>query len=134
MRKAFTIAELLVVVIMLALLATIAVPQFVNSRQKILNNEAVAMLKLVYESERMHFAANKRYISCSDTLDCTKKLDIDRQTKYWNITVRVSASDPFNYTARASKNNGIRRWTIDQDGNEPSCFDDGFSTDFCFDD
>lgn len=134
MRKAFTLIEFLVVIILLSLLITIAAPQYVNYRQKIANNEAVAMLKLVYESERMLFAANNSYVACSDTSDCARKLGIDRKTKNWNITVNYSSLDPYNFTARASKHRGIRRWTVDQDGNEPNCFDDGYRTDFCFDD
>lgn len=134
MKKAFTIIELLIVVILLAILITMAAPQYVNYRQKIANKEAVAMLKLVYESERMQYVANNSFVACSDTRDCARKLGLDRKSKDWNITVSYSSWDPYNFTANASKTNGIRRWTIDQDGSEPTCFDDGHRTDFCFDD
>ncbi len=65
-KRGFTLAELLITVVILAVLAAIALPNFGKSIEKAKWNQAFAALRVIRTGELMYFAKNKDTIPCAD--------------------------------------------------------------------
>ena len=63
MKKGFTLLELLVVVIVIALLATFAIPQYLKAVERTKVSKARAHLKLLEKAEIMYRADNDTYLA-----------------------------------------------------------------------
>jgi len=64
MKKAFTLVELLIVVIIIGILATIAVPQYHKMIEKARSAEACNMLGAIWRAEQLHYLEAEDY--CED--------------------------------------------------------------------
>jgi len=60
-RKGFTMVELLVVLIILAILVAVAAPMYLNNVKRARASEAVAILGQVRQAERDHFVSRGKY-------------------------------------------------------------------------
>ena len=60
-EKGFTLIELLVVILIIGILAAIAIPSFLNQRNKGQDAEAKAMAKTAAEAEETYFTDNQSY-------------------------------------------------------------------------
>jgi len=60
-KKAFTLIELILVVIIIGILASIAVPAMMGVTDKAINAEALTMLGAIRSTERMYYAEYNRY-------------------------------------------------------------------------
>ena len=54
MRKGFSLVEIIIVVIIIGILVTFAMPQFVKTKERTLDREAQANLKLIQSAERIY--------------------------------------------------------------------------------
>lgn len=70
-QKGFTMIELLIVGVILAVMATLAMPAFKTSQEAALRQEAVASLMAVRDAEQRYFMINGKYA------DTFAKLDFD---------------------------------------------------------
>jgi len=61
-QKGFTLIELMVVIAIIGILASIAIPQFISYRVKSFNTIASADLKNIMSSEELYYANNQTYI------------------------------------------------------------------------
>ncbi|MBU1112830.1 MAG: prepilin-type N-terminal cleavage/methylation domain-containing protein [Candidatus Omnitrophica bacterium] len=124
MRKGFTLLELLIVVIVIGILATIAIPQFLNAVEKARVAKAKSALGLISHAEKMYRAERDTYVAAADgAVDSVlgnyvelKQIDLDQD---WDYNVTISGTD--NYTATATKNSssshGGQSVIYNQDGN-----------------
>lgn len=134
MKKSFTIIELLIVVIVLAIITSMAVPHFAKARQRTLNNEAISYVKLVYDAQKMYYLATQTYLACADTDTCRSRFDVDLVSNgAWDYSVDYDpAASPDNFSVKATNNVDGRIWQMNQSGNDPICNDFGHAADFCF--
>ena len=73
----FTLTELLVVIIVLAILTVIAFPTFRKAVKHSRDKEAKSMLRLIAQSEEMYkLESEGYYVDCSDTSNCNNVLDL----------------------------------------------------------
>ena len=91
-KKAFTLVELLVVILIIGILAAIAVPQYQLAIEKSRASEAFILLKAIKQAEDIYFLSNPE-----DSVPTLEKLDIDipgeivenkpsvRRTNYFDI-------------------------------------------------
>ena len=56
--KGFTLIEIMIVVAIIALLAVIAVPQYLRSRMNVNETAAIASLKTLHKASSMFYSAN----------------------------------------------------------------------------
>jgi type II secretory pathway pseudopilin PulG len=121
----FTIVELMIVVIMIGVLASLAMPQFVGARERALNREARALCSLLYEAEKMRRAELDNVVGCSGYSDCASALGIDiSASSGWNIRVHGinTSASPQRFNATVTRNGSDGRWwAIHQSSSEPFC-------------
>jgi prepilin-type N-terminal cleavage/methylation domain-containing protein len=99
-RKGFTLVEVLIVVIIIGILASIGVPQFSDSIEKAKGGEARAGLGHLQTGEKIYFAEKETY-----TTDLSN-LDINLTQTYWTFTIVTPTSSTF--TATATRKGGTR--------------------------
>ena len=104
MRRAFTLLELLIVIIVIGILATIAVPQFLTAVEKGRIAKAKNALGLIAQAEKMFRAENDIYVdfvdgganaALGDYIELNQ-LDVDID---WGYAVADSDADSFQATA-----------------------------------
>jgi prepilin-type N-terminal cleavage/methylation domain-containing protein len=99
-RKGFTLVEVLIVVIIIGILASIGIPQFAASIEKAKGGEARAGLGHIQTGEKVYYAENEFYTSNLTDLDVTLT------QKYWSLSVSTPSSTT--YTATATRSGGTR--------------------------
>jgi len=93
-KKGFTLMELLVVVILVAILAGIAMPQYFNAVERQRSVEAVGILTSIEKSQMRYAAINEQYASDFSDLD----VDLKSSTSGDNVTGAQFTTDYFTYT------------------------------------
>ncbi len=66
--KAFTLTELLVVIILIGILAALAIPRFGKTTDQAMELEATLALEKIYQLQNIYYLKNKRYSSDLDQL------------------------------------------------------------------
>ncbi|WP_424245062.1 prepilin-type N-terminal cleavage/methylation domain-containing protein [Elusimicrobium posterum] len=91
-KKGFTLIELMVVVLIIAVLAGIAVPQYTSSIEKARATEAIVNAKAIQDSFNRYYAQRERYPS-GTTEERLKALDINVELpKYFSIHIYSSST------------------------------------------
>jgi type IV pilus assembly protein PilE len=123
MRKGFTLIELIVVVIIIAILASFAVPQYITSIERAKKAKAENALGIIAQAEKMYRAENDTYVNFASgaadaTLGSYVELDeVDNDTD-WNYAVTGATTTAFTATAtRSGGSNNGETVTVDQSGN-----------------
>ena len=92
MRKGFTLLELLIVVIIIGILATFAIPQYLKAVERAKGSKARHNMSLISEAEKMYRADNDTYLAAGDTPgttdlnDYVELLDVDADDD-WNYAI-----------------------------------------------
>ena len=115
----FTLIELVVVIIIIGVFATISFTHYVSTREKVLDKEAISNLKLIRDAERICKVETASYYSSSDISAINTNLSLMLPTasnpyRYWNYAV---TSTGCGYATRYNGPNA-RGWylTIDNNG------------------
>jgi len=121
-RKGFTLVELMIVVVLVGLLATMAYPNYVTTREKALDKEAIAGLMLIRNSERQFFSRLESfYPTPIGTQGCATfingNLSLALNANFWAYSVTTTSATAF--TARAVR--GGRTWSITNAVGDPTC-------------
>ena len=89
--KGFSLLELLIVGVVLAILATMAVPMFNKAVKSVRRQEAFAMLKLIEQAQKVYRLENTFYYpetdDQSDVDIINDNLSLDLNERYWDFTV-----------------------------------------------
>jgi len=111
MKKGFTLVEVLIVVIIIGILASIGIPQFAVSIEKAKGGEARAGLGHIQTGEKIYYAEREYYTTnLSD-------LDITLTQKYWSFAIATPSSTTFTATAtRSGGTHSGQNITMDQVG------------------
>ncbi|MCX5697268.1 MAG: prepilin-type N-terminal cleavage/methylation domain-containing protein [Candidatus Omnitrophica bacterium] len=97
MRRAFTLVELIVVVIIIGILLSIGIPQYRKALERSRGAEAYAGLAHIQQGEKVYFATYEHYYNTSNDYiaretDNFHALDINLPQTGWYFN--ISTSDP----------------------------------------
>ena len=107
-RRGFSLLEVLIVVIVLSILATFAIPGYREARQRALDDEARAMLRLIRAAERAYQLERGAYTVCTDTAQCNTRLSLDLPAgEHWGYKVELSGTDFLGKATHNSKGHQI---------------------------
>jgi len=130
--KALTMIELLIVVVIVGIVATFAMPAYRHAQQQAVDKEAQTLLKLIRAAEDMHRLETTVYTACPKygaTCNTLLSLDLPPATSSggnWDYSVYnvTAAGDTFIAQARGDKGfQGVGgAWTIDQNGTTNPAF------------
>lgn len=104
-ESGFTLIEMMIVVAVVAILAAVAVPSYVNYRNRAIQSEAVEALMRGRMDQELFFAENNRYagtIGCLPTFgnDCSE----EAYSTPNDYTVQITSVGTTSYRITASKN------------------------------
>lgn len=115
-KSAFTLLQLIVVVVVLGILAGISIPQYTKLKERTFAREAKSNLKLIAAAERVYHNENGSYLECvCTTIDdckvaategsiggCNAMLKLDLNTSNWEYHVDLVGAAGFKITADRS--------------------------------
>jgi len=120
-KECFTLAELIVVILVIATLVSLAIPNYLKGTERTKNKEAKAMLKLMAAAEEVYRLENGFFVGCSNTSQCNTLLDLRLSEKNWAYQATAPTSDSFSATA-TRQGSDSRVWTItSSDEDNPAC-------------
>jgi prepilin-type N-terminal cleavage/methylation domain-containing protein len=137
-RTGFTLMELLVVVIVIAILAAVAIPNYRRSIERGYWRQANDLLLTIYHGERAYFLTNNKYhgpLDASKSMDEWRKIHMDNpNTGGIPVDFRVTAAAaPPGFKATAKRVGGPcdnKTQTIDEQ-RQPGAGDTWTNPDVC---
>lgn len=118
MNRAFTLLELLIVIIIIGILASIAIPQYRKAVERAWGAEAYSGLKRIEEAEQIFYSDHQNYYACQSplTAECQKALNIKLAQTGWQYGISASKKT---FEATAARKSGLCQDTtisVDSDG------------------
>jgi len=119
----FTIMELLVVLVIIGVLSTVAITQYRSQRERVLDKEAIAALKLMQQAQRIyHIDYGDYYPIGSESANNITVIDDDLgvylNNKSWSFTTYSGGSSGAGTSTAARAG---RSWKLDIDSVDPVC-------------
>ncbi|MDD2689480.1 MAG: prepilin-type N-terminal cleavage/methylation domain-containing protein [Candidatus Omnitrophica bacterium] len=123
MKKGFTLIELIIVVIVIGVLATLAVPQYLKAVERSQIGKAKHNLGIIAQAEKLYRSEKDAYVNAgvgglhAALGDYVEMKDIDVTNPYWEFS--VIEADKETFTAKAERLGGPHEGsliTLDQDG------------------
>lgn len=112
LRRRFSLLEVMIVVVIIGILATLAYPSLEGYLQRSKQTEAKVGLSAVYTAQKIYFAINQTYADSLSNLDV--QLETGGSSRY-SITL-TGSSPSFTATAKGNLDDDavLDIWTIDQ--------------------
>ena len=104
-RKGFTLIEVLIVVIILGILATIAIPQFAKMTSRARLAEAWTNIGAIRTAQSVYYLENSSYATGVVSPGNSQGMDIDIQSTNFQYTVSANAGNG-GYDVNAVGNSG----------------------------
>ena len=100
-KKGFTLVEILITIIVMAVLAGIALPSFQRSITRSEALQAISYLRVIRAAEKTHFAKWKTYVAAGNTAAIKTQLTVDAGgTKNYFFDVTTPTTTTFLARAR----------------------------------
>ena len=110
-RKGFTLIELIIVVIIIGILATLAIPQYRKATQRAYLGKGKHALSVIASAEKIYRADSGKYIAVANTAAAWDGTDLNNMVEVkeigtdTNFTYAVTSTDGTAFTATATQTN-----------------------------
>src|SRR5688572_123146 len=95
----FTLIELMVVVLIIAILIAIAIPTFLGARKRAQDKQAQSNLRNALTAEKTYYVDNQSYADDGVAADLTQLQDIENNLQWANTDASVRGVDVFSVVA-----------------------------------
>lgn len=118
----FTLIEVMIVVVIIGILATVGYPQYQSYIMKSRRSEARHALLQIAAQEEQYFMDNRSYTNDFNNLHYPDADSVTTENGYYSITIDMP--DAYSYTLRAdpqgaqASDTGCTRFTLDNQGNK----------------
>ena len=113
-KKGFTLVELMIVVVIVGILASVAVPMYRTNVKKAMASEGVALMGTVRTAQRVYFAEHQTYCASANVADLGVDTSGNKYFASFSITTATGAA--FTATTTGTGDASSITVTIDQDG------------------
>ncbi|MFH1519316.1 MAG: hypothetical protein ABIE75_01930 [Candidatus Omnitrophota bacterium] len=124
MRKAFTLLELMIIVVIVGIIGGIGIPFYQNAVNGAKGREAVAQLRLIQAAEKVEMLESDSYQACSGYAACNPALNIDLPDDGWTYLVDQVTASNFRGRAWMSMGGGTCTYTINATQTDPGSSSD----------
>ena len=97
-KKTYTLAELLIVVVIVGIAAMIGIPQYFKVLEKNQNKQARALIKMILEAEKMNRLKTGKFAPCANSEECNQVLKLSLPQDKWDYSVVVDAPEDSSVT------------------------------------
>ena len=121
-NKGFTIIELMIVLVIIGVLASLAIPGFLRTKERALDKEAQIGLNFIAAGEKIYRVKTGSYYPLSGIVnksDIEDNLQLDLSSSAWEYSIDGLSSGGVNFNATALRNEQTswsRQWLINASG------------------
>jgi len=115
-RQGFTLAELMVTIGLIAILAAVALPQFQKTIRRGHRQAAIDILRTIFAGEQVRKSVNGQFLALTDTSPNWNDIFMDNPNSVLPVTFAVTATlgPPPTFTATATYTPTSQTMTINQ--------------------
>lgn len=117
-QKAFTLTELLIVIILVGILASLAIPRFGKATDQAMELEATLALEHIYQLQNVYYLKHRRYSDDLNVLGFDKEETLDESGEgrsRYEININSASQDSYQVEARPIVK-GLNSFTMDEKG------------------
>lgn len=107
-KKGFSLAEILIVVVVASVLVAISVPNFLRTIDKENARQAITYLRLIRSAQKVYYSNHQTYVNCGDTNAVQNNLGIEISDGDYKFSVTDASSTTFTAQAKKDTSNYIQ--------------------------